>query len=406
MKKILNILVLLCGTSSLLFAQTVKVNEPEVCYMCHEDVKDEHAKKSQHTAFSGGKCSDCHNPHASRHATLLNDKVDKLCLSCHEDLKGLDELAAKHQPVVNGECLSCHDPHASDLGNQLVQSQGALCQSCHPAVSEWLKQTQVHSPVAGKDCMKCHDPHGSANAGILAKGVPQLCFGCHPQNAQFTTVHKGYNLANADCSTCHDPHASSNRGLLMANQHAPFEGGECSACHAAGAQSGGSFAIAGGIVNTCLTCHEDQKADKKADYHVHLEGENSCTNCHNPHASNVGSLLSSSQQTMCTKCHFTDVPAKDKAKFMTHGDQDCTICHSPHGADNDRYLVNSDVMVLCRTCHSSTHKGSHPMGEDVIDKRTNATLDCLSCHKMHGSGQEFYLAFNPDMDLCIQCHKR
>lgn len=192
----------------------------------------------------------------------------------------------------------------------------------------------------------------------------------------------------------------------MANQHPPFEDGECSSCHAAGAQSGGSFAIAGDIAATCFKCHDDIEAAKKADFKPHLERENSCTNCHNPHAANAESLLSSDQQTLCTKCHFTDVPAKDKAKFLTHSDQNCTICHSPHGADNDRYLKNKDAMVLCRTCHENVHKGSHPMGGDFIDKRTNSTLNCLSCHRMHGSGQEFYLAFNPDMDLCIQCHKR
>ncbi len=406
MKRIPTFLIVLLAAVWPLQAQSVKVNEPEVCFTCHEDVKDEHAKKSQHTAFAGGKCSDCHNPHASRHATLLNDDVGKLCMSCHEDLKGLNELAGKHQPVANGECLSCHDPHASDFGGQLIQSQGALCQSCHPAVTEWLKLPNTHAPVSSKNCVKCHDPHGSPNAGILAKGIPQLCFDCHEQDAQFATVHKGYNLSDADCSTCHDPHASSHKGLLMANQHAPFEGGECSSCHAAGAQSGGSFAIAGGIESACLKCHEDQRSAEKAEFKSHLEGDNSCTNCHNPHASNVGALLSSGQQTLCTKCHFTDVPAKDKVKFVTHPDHDCTICHSPHGADNSKYLVNKDAMALCRTCHADVHKGSHPMGEEIIDKRTNAPVDCLSCHRMHGSGQKFYLAFDPSMDLCIQCHKK
>ena len=387
-------------------AQIAKVNEPEVCFTCHEDVQAEHSKKSQHTAFAGGKCSDCHNPHASRHATLLKGEVGELCLSCHEDLKGLDHLAGKHQPAANGECLSCHNPHASDFRNQLVQSQGALCQSCHPAVAEWLKQPVQHAPVMGKDCMKCHDPHGSEQAGILAKAIPQLCFDCHPQNAQFTSRHKGYDLSSADCSTCHDPHSSTNRNLLMANQHAPFESGDCSSCHAAGAQTGGSFAISGNIESTCIGCHDDLKAAKKAEFSPHLGGDNSCTNCHNPHASNVGTLLSSSQQTLCTKCHFSDVPAKDKEKFVTHPGQDCSICHSPHGADNERLLSNKDAMALCRTCHADVHKGSHPMGEGTIDKRTDAPVDCMSCHKLHGSGQKFYLAFDPEMDLCIQCHKR
>ncbi len=387
-------------------AQTVKVDEPGVCYTCHDDVQEQLKKKSAHTAFSAGKCSDCHNPHAARHASLLNENVGDLCISCHEDLKGLENLASRHQPAANGECLACHDAHASDVRNQLVQPTGALCESCHPVVTEWLKQPQTHAPVASRDCLKCHAAHGSGNPAILAKSVPQLCFDCHPQNAQFAAVHKGYNLQDADCSTCHDPHASPSRGLLMANQHPPFEEGECSSCHGGGAQAGSSFAIAGSIEGVCFECHDDIKSAKTAEFHAHLGGDRSCGNCHNPHASNQGGLLSSSQQTLCTKCHFSDVPAKEKAKYTTHPGQDCTICHSPHGADNARYLADPDPMKLCKTCHADVHKNSHPMGPEFIDKRTNAQLDCLSCHKLHGSDHSFYLAFNPDMDLCIQCHKR
>lgn len=404
MKTHLAILVIVVSTAAApLIAQVVKVDEPGVCFTCHDDIQGELKKKSPHTAFAKGKCSDCHNPHASRHAALLKENSGELCQSCHEDLKQVATLPSKHQPAANGECLSCHDPHASDFRNQLVQSQGELCQSCHPAVADWLKQAQVHSPVANRNCSQCHAPHGSEHQGILAKAVPQLCFDCHPQNQQFMTVHKGYDLTDADCSTCHDPHASSHRGLLMANQHAPFESGECSECHAGG---GKSFAIGGSVADICLKCHEDQAGARKAEFHAHIDGDRSCTNCHNPHASNVGALMASSQQTLCTRCHFTDVPAKDKPKYMTHPGQECSSCHAPHGADNARYLVNSDVMTMCRTCHADVHRNSHPMGGEVIDKRTGGVLDCLSCHKLHGSTQQFYLAFNPDMDLCIQCHKR
>jgi predicted CXXCH cytochrome family protein len=106
------------------------------------------------------------------------------------------------------------------------------------------------------------------------------------------------------------------------------------------------------------------------------------------------------------KCHFTDVPSKEKSEYITHPGQDCTICHTPHGANNARYLANDNVTDLCNSCHEDAHKNSHPMGEKVIDPRNGKPMNCLSCHKMHGSGHEYYLAFDPDMDLCIQCHKK
>src|SRR5690606_14007797 len=99
-------------------AQVVKVDEPGACFTCHDDIQGELKKKSPHTSFAEGKCSDCHNPHASRHAALLKESPGDLCQSCHEDLKQVATLSSKHQPAANGECLSCHDPHASDFRNQ------------------------------------------------------------------------------------------------------------------------------------------------------------------------------------------------------------------------------------------------------------------------------------------------
>jgi predicted CXXCH cytochrome family protein len=403
--------VIIIAILSLMFsaaglAQTVKVNEPEVCFNCHSDLSDVNAKKHVHTAFKTGKCSSCHNPHAARHAKLLADEPGALCLSCHSDIKKAVSGVLPHQPAAGGECLGCHDAHASDLPGNLKQPMSTLCVSCHPAVSDWLKRPNQHAPVAAKQCLKCHNPHGgTGNVGLLVNNVPTLCFGCHQQDQTFQTAHKGYNLSKADCTTCHDPHASGSKGLLMANQHAPFKGGRCNDCHESGAQAGGSFAIAGSVSTLCLKCHSSINAETKQDFHKHLEGESSCTNCHNPHASNGASLLAAEQKDLCTKCHFSNLPQKVRSLYTTHPGKDCTTCHKPHGADNETMLAQAP-MDLCRSCHPDVHKGSHPMGSDVIDIRTKGPVTCVSCHKLHGSEFKPYLPLNPDGDLCVQCHRK
>ena len=75
--------LLLLSLTAIGWAQVVKVNEPEVCFNCHSDLNTSLEKKYVHTAFKTGKCSSCHNPHASRHAKLLADDAGVLCLSCH-----------------------------------------------------------------------------------------------------------------------------------------------------------------------------------------------------------------------------------------------------------------------------------------------------------------------------------
>jgi len=54
--------------TGILTASPVVVDEPAVCLQCHDDITDAMKKKTVHSALKSGKCSSCHNPHASNHA--------------------------------------------------------------------------------------------------------------------------------------------------------------------------------------------------------------------------------------------------------------------------------------------------------------------------------------------------
>jgi predicted CXXCH cytochrome family protein len=111
------------------------------------------------------------------------------------------------------------------------------------------------------------------------------------------------------------------------------------------------------------------------------------------------------QPVLCMSCHFNEEGRKAKENYLTHDGIDCSNCHSPHGADNAKYLITQSV-ELCTGCHEGPHSASHPVGPSVIDARTGVSVTCLSCHTLHGSDYPRYLSLDPEMALCIQCHRK
>lgn len=385
-------------------AQPVKVDEPAVCLECHADLDLANMPRHVHTAFETGQCSQCHNPHASKHATLLAADQKELCLTCHADVADEITLTAAHQPAGNGQCVLCHDPHAADHANQLHQAVPDLCHECHAQAAAWSQKTTIHTPVADGDCQTCHAAHGSDNDGLLTGSVPALCQDCHTQDRAFTAAHGGHAVGDSDCTACHDPHAADLKGLVYANQHSPFSSGNCATCHGNLDQTG-SFAIATGVQELCLRCHRGVQEFETKTYRHNLDQEDSCGLCHNPHASPTNSLLAADSTILCMRCHFNEPGPKAKSDFLTHDGMDCLECHLPHGAENPTYLKSIEV-DLCAGCHEAAHRASHPVGPEVIDARSGEAVTCLSCHQLHGADFEYYLPLSPEMDLCIQCHKR
>lgn len=380
------------------------VNQPDVCYLCHDSVEAQQHSPHVHTAFADGACSNCHNPHASKHAALLDRDLGALCTECHDDLRAEALGSVSHGPVARGECVSCHDPHASDNRRQLRLPLVEQCTSCHPVVAEWLDRPIVHDPVASSDCLVCHDPHSSDYEALLPGEIRDACRGCHDSDAAMTAAHGSPAIADSDCTMCHDPHSSDKKGLLRSLEHGPFASGSCATCH--GKMDGRvDFQIAD-VRPLCERCHMATKAFADFPNHHILDRQESCAQCHNPHASNVESLLLKRPADLCFGCHFNELERdKPRAEYITHDFMDCTECHDPHGSENDRYL-RTLAIELCVDCHETAHKVTHPVGPDVIDPRTEQSVTCLSCHQLHGANFEKYIPLDPTRDLCLQCHRR
>lgn len=381
----------------------------KVCLTCHADFEDTLKLPFVHTPVKAGDCSDCHDPHTSSHGKLLAAEPNKICFRCHAD-KAPAKARSIHQAVVEGACVKCHDPHGSKNKSNLPAAGAELCFGCHKDIASGVASAKFkHSPLE-QGCLRCHDPHASLQAdSLLRKTAPDLCTDCHKAaEPAFAKQHMGYPVGKADCTSCHDPHGSSSKGMLWASVHMPVANKMCSQCH----QDPGSpdpLKTKKTGFELCRGCHSDMVNETFARNWLHwpVVDQRGCTNCHSPHAAKAKGLLLAPQKSLCGGCHAEAVERQTKSltKHKPIDEGDCTACHSPHSANGVYLLEKPSVIDLCGTCHDWQKHSTHPIGDKVIDPRNkNLTVDCLSCHRAHGSPYKYFSYFDAKMDLCVQCH--
>jgi len=386
-------------------------NQQKLCLACHDEFAQKLKKRFVHTAVKAGECTGCHSPHVSSHEKLLSTDTRQICATCHE---GTIPANAKsvHKVVADGQCERCHDPHASDNPANLVAQGSDLCFGCHKDLGEAIKKVRFkHTPV-GQGCLTCHAAHGSEKAARLLKTpVPALCVGCHkPDSPAFVTQHMKYPVGKADCTSCHDPHGSDQPALLLATVHPPVSQRACSQCHLA-PDSATPFATKQVGYELCKGCHNDMVTSTlaKARLHWPVADKTGCVNCHNPHASREAKLLKTNTATLCGSCHADTLKAiaATTAKHAPVEGGTCTTCHAPHGAAGVYLVDQPSVNELCTSCHDYQQHSAHPIGEKAVDPRNkNLRVDCLSCHKGHGTEFKYMLLSASTTELCTQCHKQ
>jgi DmsE family decaheme c-type cytochrome len=399
------------------------------CLTCHDAFKSAIKKAFVHTPVKTGQCVGCHDPHTSSHGKMLSQETSTICIKCHKALLP-DNAKSTHKVVVEGNCVKCHDPHASDYKDNLVKSGNSLCFGCHKAMGERIGKAKFkHSPVE-KGCTNCHDPHASSKADhLLANNIVALCTKCHKTNSpNFEKQHMGYPMANARCTACHDPHGSNKPGLFLETVHSPVAKKMCTQCHEP-SNSAAPFKTKKTGLELCKDCHSAVVSDAMGKNKIHWPflDKQACLNCHTPHASAQKGLLFSDSKNVCGKCHpdtislqtrLADKEAQETAAAggrvlkgaLTHVPVragNCSACHSPHGSDNFMLLNKPSPIELCGACHDWLKHTSHPMGEKTPDLRNkNLHVDCLSCHKSHGTGYRHMITTPTTTDLCVQCHKQ
>ncbi|HUJ29442.1 MAG TPA: cytochrome c3 family protein [Myxococcales bacterium] len=382
----------------------------KLCLSCHADFQPQLKKQFVHTPVKGQDCTSCHDPHAARHGKLLSKDRSQVCLGCHQ---GVIPAAAKstHKPVAEGACVSCHDPHASDDKGLLKKPAAELCASCHQAIADGAARAR-HKHLEGErsSCTTCHDPHGSQKAQrLLTAEEPALCLQCHkPSAPQFAKAHVGYPVQKARCTTCHDPHGSDQPGMLYADVHKPLLQKQCADCHVA-PTSPTPFAIKAAPGPLCKTCHGAQvdRMMNATDVHQAIVDERACLNCHTPHASRQRGLVAGNLVQVCGKCH-QDTIARQERSPTQHppvAEGDCAQCHDMHSSENALLMKKADSSATCSKCHDYTKHQSHPIGAKLKDPRNpSLSLECLSCHRAHGTEFKHLGLYATTTELCTKCH--
>jgi len=401
----------------------------KLCLSCHDNFKEKLKDPFIHTPVKTGECSECHNPHTASHGKLLDEDPNKICNKCHENIVPKNPKSS-HKVVMEGNCVKCHDPHASKNKFVLLKAGNELCFDCHKDIGSVVAKVKFkHNPVE-KGCINCHDPHASAKGKHLLKNdLVALCVSCHKTDRpNFLKEHMNYPVAKADCSSCHDAHGSDKAGILFNNVHAPVANKICTQCHEA-STSPDPLKIKKGGFDLCRGCHNKMVSEtfNKNRIHWPIVDKVGCLNCHEPHASKGKGLLLGDTKSLCGKCHpdtmenLLKLAEKEKQEnaaakgrpikgSLTHNPiqgGECSACHLPHASDSTFLMNKPSLVESCGACHDWSKHTLHPMGAKVADSRNkNITMDCMSCHRSHGTGYRYLIPFPTVTDLCVQCHKQ
>jgi predicted CXXCH cytochrome family protein len=319
---------------------TLTMGETELCWVCHGDIGPQRSLEFTHNPFMNGRCTSCHNPHASDNMALLTQDEHDLCLTCHPIGRELNR-AQQHPPVAQHSCLTCHHPHASAYRGILTADQQSLCFTCHPTVAPLSLKAVQHKPFLD-NCTGCHEPHGSDYLPLLRKDQPPLCYDCHGAiKYDFAKVsHHPVGTVSLNCADCHNPHAADFRFLLDA-QGNDF----CYKCHTQA--QGAAYAI-------------------KATFDPSAHGVNRllCVRCHTPHGSDYAPMLRNRNPEICLECHASTVDGPNKHPFrpnlwdvVAKKPLTCTTtCHNPHGTDQNYMLQRYSYPMdgQCLQCHANT----------------------------------------------------
>ncbi len=218
----------------------------DLCLQCHGNSVPAMAYHSSTHARNDVACTDCHNPHPRTqvarvveisHTDIRRPKrlpmsvqEPEMCYKCHQKIFGLSGLPS-HHPIREGKmvCSDCHDAHGQREKNLKAETLNLLCWRCHaekqgPFVYE-------HPPVT-ENCAICHEPHGTVANNLLRQPTVFLCLRCHDGHRGSHGAGNRTGIDNkpwlqrvfyTDCTQCHDNiHGTDLRGSSVTNDFNRF----------------------------------------------------------------------------------------------------------------------------------------------------------------------------------------
>jgi len=184
-----------------------------------------------------------------------------------------------------------------------------------------------HSIVrTGDACLNCHNPHDSANEHLLNDSQLNVCLSCHNREISSPT----YGLTD-----------NIEQELLTAPYlHAPFEEGNCSACHTV---HGGSFLHLNSTKTDALNVpypqtNLDENCFQCHDYNLYVLTTNFP-------APTVVSHPSSELPSQFVRVQSGSSTARNLHQYHARQGLTCYACHSTHSSNN-RYFIKDKWSVV------------------------------------------------------------
>jgi DmsE family decaheme c-type cytochrome len=289
--------------------------------------------------------------------------------------------AAELEPASSGGYQQTQIAQAARRGD-LVLRGDAVCTRCHDEAEAYpvlaIGKTK-HGTKADQRTPTCTSCHGESrnhidNPGSLAtrpipdrtfskksKTAPEAqsgaCLTCHEGSARMFWHESAHAARDVSCASCHQVHTGKDKVREKPEQ-----------------------------AQVCFECHKEQRIQiSKTSRHPILEGQMSCSDCHNPHGSpGPKMMVRGTINDTCFQCH-----AEKRGPFIWNHmpvTENCAHCHNPHGTPVYA-MLKWRPPFLCQQCHEPTsHRGNVPnLGVTTGTSGTALARGCLNCHtNIHG----------------------
>jgi len=341
----------------------------------------------------GALADTVHNLSVTGPGTVKASGVGELCIFCHTPHRASQTYALWNRdlPPVTYNLYT-----STTLEATLKQPVGAsrLCLSCHDGTTALgsLRVAPATGPVSlgpltgraslGTDLSDDHPVSFIYDSALSLK---------QGQLADPATLPKPIRLDNnqqMQCTSCHDPHDNRYRKFLRLDEP---PGALCLACHKQRNWTGSSHesslaTLRGGGTNPWP--HSPYTTVK----------DNSCQNCHRPHAApHPARLLSNAQErAVCLTCHNGSVAAKNldpeflKASVHPIASSDWT--HDPR--ENPSSMSRH---VACPDCHNGHQAVAAPAAPPLASGRLRGVKGVnLSGGTVNEALYEY--------EVCLKCH--
>jgi predicted CXXCH cytochrome family protein len=293
---------------------------------------------------------------------------------------------AEDSPKAVGDaCRRYQDPGTLDLEKKFI----------HPALDEGC--TACH--------LDCSQIPWTAEAGsmpefYLKEKEPGLCLECHSKlHPDLQAAHDDIPLEHSRCSGCHDAHSSNNFYRLPEFSHGPYDARLCSACHTKSVD--GEVRLVEATINgLCYSCHEDIRKrfeDAKSSHKLLSESDDSCMECHDPHAANQENMLTKPVYELCISCH------EGKPEAATVSEQPPPP-EQPAPQKSPGFMPSLEEAMRSKRFQDLSAESDQQyidLSQEYVHEPVSKS--CTLCHDAHAS--EYTAELNaPVYDLCMECH--